>query len=148
MGFLHFTGALLKKYGAVLGERLAKAQECQSFLVELHHLFRKHSMRMPSCDADRLCFAGNAVVRLFRELGIHQVPKLHTIAHFGDFGYHRGPPALWACWVDEGLNQPLKRISGVAHSAVWHERVLDTLGQFLHRLAWENRGTKRSRISS
>ena len=147
-GYLHFTTRLLQQYGHLLGDRLPATQECQARLVELHLLFRKHSMRLPLGDADRLCAAANAVVRIWRDLGIHETPKLHMIAHYAYYGYHRGAPALWACWADEMLNQTLKRVSCAAHSTVWHERVLDTLGNRLHELAWGKRGAKRLMVSA
>ena len=143
--FLHFTGMLLQRYGVALGEaRLAAAQRCQASLAELHHLFRKHPLRMPLRDADALCKASNSVIRLFRDLHIHQVPKLHMLLHFAFMSYHSGSPSLWGCWFDESCNQDLKRVCKAAHALVWHERVLANCGAVLYRFAWgSGRGKKR-----
>ena len=145
-GFLHFTGHLLEKYGHVLGDRFPRAQAGQRALADCHRLLRKHELRMPLRDADLLCVAVNVIWRTFSELEIHQVPKLHMLAHLSYHAYHLGAPAVWACWFDEALNQSLKRIGQAAHASVWAERVLETLNAQLHRLAWpSNRGTKRAR---
>ena len=145
-GFLHFTGHLLAKYGHVLGDRFPRAQAGQRALADCHRLLRKHELRMPLRDADLLCVAVNVIWETFSELEIHQVPKLHMLAHLSYHSYHLGAPAIWACWFDEALNQCLKRIGQAAHASVWAERVLETLNAQLHRLAWpSDRGTKRAR---
>ena len=113
-GFLHFTGWLLERYGvSAFGDRLDKVKACQRALAETHKLLRKHSLRMPLVDADALRGHINTSVRLMRELGVHEIPKVHMMAHLASFAFTKGAPSVWACWLDEALNQDLKKISKV-----------------------------------
>ena len=59
--------------------------------------------------------------------------KAHALMHMARDCYRKGSPSLWACWLDESLNQNLKRIAASAHRAVWHARVLETSNLFLAR---------------
>ena len=78
------------------------------------------------------------------ELGVRDVPKVHMVAHIALSAYTRGAPAVWACWLDEALNQDLKKISKASHARVWAERVLDTCASYLYKLMW-GRSSKRLR---
>ena len=145
-GFLHFTEWLIEQYGErAFGDRLDKVRACQRALAAVHKLLRKHDLRMPLVDADALCEHINTSVRLMRELGVREVPKVHMMAHLADCAYTKGAPAVWACWLDEALNQDLKKISKASHSRVWAERVLDTCASHLYKLMWGGRGKKRLR---
>ena len=78
-----------------------------------------------------------------QELGIMSRPKLHAWIHLGTDVFSKGSPALWACWVAEGLNKMLKFVGMGSHRHGWHERVLCNANGVLERSAERKRRRRR-----
>ena len=85
-GFLHFTRTFLDRYGHVLGARLEQARKCQSYLADLHVLFRKHPLRMPTGDAELMCISVNLVIRAISRTDDPPVPKTPHVSPLCVFG--------------------------------------------------------------
>ena len=61
------------------------------------------------------------------QLEFNGIPKCHMLLEMAARLHFHGAPTAYACWIDETLNCPLKRIGqtvACAATHVWEQRVL------------------------
>ena len=131
-GYLHFCLHLAQRFAQSLPQG-------GLWLTALGGLCRMQNMICDNpeifSDADCQLFCDTAVTALgaMQDLKIVEKPKFHAWIHLATDVYWKGSPALWANWLDEGLNKMLKSVGMGAHRHGWHERALANVNGVLER---------------
>ena len=141
-GYLHFCCSLVERFQQKLPRAALWRKALQSFAA-----MDTMTHENPEVFDDDQCqtFVTLAVGGLgaLQDLGVEPKPKCHAIAHMAGDVYEKGSPALWATWVDEGLNKMLKDVGSGTNRNGWYERTLFNANFVLDRLA--DRKAKKAR---
>ena len=132
-GFLYFCGYLLERFGAQLGDRAVHFRMAQKSFAEMTDMIRENPVKMAPADCARFVDCGRDALRAMENLNIEFRPKMHAMVHMLQDVFEKGSPALWATWVDEGLNHTLKDVGAGSHRSGWYERTLHSMNRVLDR---------------
>lgn len=131
---LEFAGVLLQRYGANLGdEQCRAASRAHAALMSVKNICTSYHAALSAHDAQRLVDSVKVSLKMMRECGILDRPKMHQVVHLAQSAFEKGAPALHGTWCDESLNRSLKAVGSKAHRMNWAERVLDDMEANLDR---------------
>ena len=131
-GFLRFSLVLIAKFQVVL-PNLRDHELAAKALVDCLDLIRKYPHRFPPAANQRFVHNTKVHIKAIVRLGMDAKPKHHQFLHMGHRIAFQGSPALWAAWVDESLNNIVKKIAAKAHRQVWAARCLVNFNQQKNR---------------
>ena len=132
-GFLYFAGFLLERYGSKLGAREVYFRSAQSSFAKMTDLIRDNAVKMSPADCQLFVDAGREALQAVKAVGVEDRPKMHATVHMVQQVFAKGSPALWATWVDEGLNHTLKQVGSGSYRSGWYERTLHNMNRVLDK---------------
>jgi len=124
-GVLLFAVDCLDRHKSKLDQSLVSLLEVGLHSLNgMYLLISEHPKRFPAAAAQEFCDLVKQHFHAVRQLNAPWIPKYHQLVDMASMIMSHGSPALWANWVDEGINSSLKGVSSAAHKLVWHARVL------------------------